>query len=39
MAAPSTLGLPGKRPSSRDKILELTGIDAAEAERRLVQSR
>jgi hypothetical protein len=26
-------------PSSRDKIVELTGIDAAEAERRLAQSR
>jgi uncharacterized protein len=39
------LGLPGKSvmlvsgPSSRDKIVELTGIDAAEAERRLAQSR
>jgi uncharacterized protein (TIGR00251 family) len=39
------LGLPGKSvmlvsgPSSRNKIVELTGIDAAEAERRLVQSR
>jgi uncharacterized protein (TIGR00251 family) len=26
-------------PSSRDKIVELTGIDAAEAERRLGQTR
>lgn len=39
------LELPGKSvklvsgPSSRDKIVELTGIDAAEAERRLEQPR
>jgi uncharacterized protein len=26
-------------PSSRDKVVELTGIDAAEAERRLAQPR
>ena len=39
------LELPGKSvelvsgPSSRDKIVELTGIDAAQAERRLEQPR
>jgi hypothetical protein len=39
------LGLPGRSvtlvsgPSSRDKIVELTGIDTAEAERRLSESR
>ena len=39
------LDLPGKRltlvsgPSSRDKIVELHGIDAAEAERRLARPR
>jgi uncharacterized protein len=39
------LDLPGKSltlvsgPSSRDKIVELHGIDAAEAERRLARSR
>jgi uncharacterized protein (TIGR00251 family) len=39
------LRIPGGRvslvsgPASRDKIVELTGIDAAEAERRLEQTR
>jgi uncharacterized protein (TIGR00251 family) len=39
------LDLPGKSlalvsgPSSRDKIVELSGIDTAEAERRLARSR
>jgi uncharacterized protein len=39
------LDLPGRNvtlvsgPSSRDKIVELTGIDTAEAERRLGESR